>query len=376
MENAVGYISQLDKHAARLTVEETFEFAYQCKSGGQFVRDTHLLRGQEAKEALARANETKLATNLILAGLGLTEVKDTYVGDTNVRGVSGGQRRRVTVGEVLMGRSSVLCCDEISTGLDAASTFDMIQMILYFGRMRKLTRIISLLQPSPQTVSLFDEVILLAEGQIIYSGPTVEVEDYFAKLGYEAPEFMDCADFLQILSCGEGASLYDPPEEIKRIRPNAPSIAELAEIYRRSDYAQQTREALKGPPKYVWKGTDSTHGTEVVSHLGISKVVTERYANNFSRSTSLILGRFLKLWIRDRRVIIAGAVKNILMGVSVGGVFFHTTDPISIQGALFQAGLFVMLGKFASRRRKIVLKMFSLTVVLISNQVQCKVLRV
>jgi hypothetical protein len=54
------------------------------------------------------------------------------------------------------------------------------------------------------------------------------------------------------------------------------------------------------------------------------------------------------LWTRDKRPIIASLVKNILMGVSVGGVFFNTTDPISIQGCLFQAGLFIMLGKVAN----------------------------
>jgi ABC-type multidrug transport system ATPase subunit len=82
-----------------------------------------------------------------LVSLGLNEVKDTFVGDTNVRGVSGGQRRRVTVGEMLMNSSPVLCGDEISTGLDAASTYDMCEVLCHLGRLQKFTRIISLLQP-------------------------------------------------------------------------------------------------------------------------------------------------------------------------------------------------------------------------------------
>ena len=371
MKNSFGYIAQLDKHAPRLTVEETFEFAYQCKSGGNFIRDRELLQSVEAKEALRRANKTKLATRLVLASLGLTEVKDTFVGDTTVRGVSGGQRRRVTVGEMLH-RNPVLCCDEISTGLDAASTFDMIQMILHFGRMRKLTRIISLLQPSPSTVSLFDEVVLLGEGQILYAGPIVEVEDYFAKLGYEAPEFMDCADFMQMLSSGEGPSLYNPPEEIKEVRPNAPTISELAEIFRQSHYSGQISEILSSPPKYVWKSEDSLHGSNPeVSGLGLSKALKNRYANNFFRSTALVFLRFLKLWIRDRRVIAAGTVKNILMGVSVGGVFFDTVDPISIEGALFQAGLFVMLGECTTSGCIFVALRISYSFIFLSSSRRC-----
>jgi len=67
----------------------------------------------------------------------------------------------------------------------------MVQILLYFSKMTKSTRLISLLQPSPETVSLFNEVILLAEGRIIYAGPVSEVEDYFAGLGYVW--YVECA---------------------------------------------------------------------------------------------------------------------------------------------------------------------------------------
>ena len=97
IKNAFAYIDQLDKHAPRLTVEETFDFAYQCSTGGKFIRQEV---PAEIKSVMEKADKENLATRLVLAGLGLTEVKDTYVGDTNIRGVSGGQRRRVTVGEV------------------------------------------------------------------------------------------------------------------------------------------------------------------------------------------------------------------------------------------------------------------------------------
>jgi ABC-type multidrug transport system ATPase subunit len=62
----------------------------------------------------------------------------------------------------------------------------------------RLTKIVSLLQPPPETVANFDELILLGEGKIIYSGPVAEVIDYFNSLGYEIPERMDVADWLQV----------------------------------------------------------------------------------------------------------------------------------------------------------------------------------
>lgn len=280
-----------------------------------------------------------------------------------------------------MSRAPVLCGDEISTGLDAASTYDMIQVILYNGRSTKQTRIFSLLQPSPETVSLFDDVIVLAEGQIIYSGPIEEVEDYFANIGFKSPEFTDVADFLQMVSTDDGANLYDPDESVKINRPNAPNASELAEIFRQSDLGLAIMDDLLSPLPYVWSEAEggSQHGAEI-SNLVMSDAVRKKYANRFPRSTELVIWRFLVLWIRDKRVIIAGIVKNVLMGVSVGGVFWNTTDELSIEGALFQAGLFIMLGKLCVRGLWTYLVAFSSNICFTAyhyfgQQVLCKVHR-
>ena len=247
--------------------------------------------------------------------------------------------------QMLMSRAPILCGDAISTGLDAASTYDMIQVIVHAGRKRKQTGIFSLLQPSPETVSLFDDVIVIAEGQIIYAGPIEEVEDYFAGIGFHCPEFTDVADFLQMVSTGDGEGLYDPNATLRGQRIDPPTIAELAEIFQESDLGKVITENLTSPLPYVWTATEDL-GSSRVSDLVMSDAVRKKYANRFPRSTGLIMRRFIQLWLRDRRVIIAGVAKNVLMGVSVGGAFFSTVDHLSILGALFQAGLFIMLGKF------------------------------
>lgn len=97
IENAMVYIDQLDQHAPRLTVDETFEFAFQCKTGGDTFRDKIAINAAMF-EAMQRAKEDRLRVSVVLQALGLTHVRDTFVGDQTVRGVSGGQRRRVTVG--------------------------------------------------------------------------------------------------------------------------------------------------------------------------------------------------------------------------------------------------------------------------------------
>jgi hypothetical protein len=342
IENAFSYIGQLDKHAPRLTVKETFDFAFQCKSGRQLKSSFH---GQDTgahsdlseEDTPLLQGKSESPEDLTLKLMGLEEVQDSYVSEC-----SGGQYRRVTVGEMLTPRASILCGDEISNGLDATSTYDMVQSLLYVGRFNQLTRIFSLLQPSPETVSLFDEVVVLAEGRLIFAGPVDQVEDYFEGIGYECPSFIDVADFIQLVSSGteDGRSLYRGPGP-------GPTIPYLAERFLWSDHGKRILDKLDGPHRYLWKVNDevSQHGSSYVSPVSFSQHVGRKYANSFARSTALIARRFLTLWIRDRRVIAVSAVKNVVMGLSVGGVFYNSTDPVSIQGALFQALLFVVLGK-------------------------------
>lgn len=110
----------------------------------------------------------KLRPYIVLHLLGLQDVMDTLVGGDNVRGLSGGQRKRVTSAEVFVGPQWALFCDEISTGLDSATTFSVIKSLRNFCHALNRTIIISLLQPPPEVVQLFDDIILLVEGKVIF----------------------------------------------------------------------------------------------------------------------------------------------------------------------------------------------------------------
>jgi len=164
---------------------------------------------------------------------------------------------------------------------------------------------------------------------------------------------MDCADFLQMVSSGDAASLYDPSKSVaQRLDAAVPSASDLAKLFKESDLGKTIQERLDCPYDYVWKKDDknlSSSESSQVSSLSSSKHIQQKFANNFFVSTWLIFKRFLVLWKRDKRVIIAGAAKNIIMGISVGGCYFSTTNEIQILGALFQAGLFIILGKSGAR---------------------------
>lgn len=128
--------------------------------------------------------------------LGLETCQNSILGNAMLRGVSGGERKRVTTGEMAFGDKFVLMMDEISTGLDSAATFDIISMQRSLAKTLRKTVAISLLQPSPEVFALFDDVILLNDGYVMYHGPCAEVLGYFASLGFKCPPNRDVADFL------------------------------------------------------------------------------------------------------------------------------------------------------------------------------------
>lgn len=103
-------------------------------------------------------------------------------------------------GELLVGPARVLFMDEISTGLDSSTTYQIIKYLRHSTRALGGTTVISLLQPAPETYELFDDVILLCEGQIVYQGPCESALDFFAFMGFRCPERKNVADFLQEVS--------------------------------------------------------------------------------------------------------------------------------------------------------------------------------
>lgn len=103
-------------------------------------------------------------------------------------------------GEMLVGASTVLFMDEISTGLDSSTTHQIIKYLRHSTQALNGTTVISLLQPDPETYELFDDIILLAEGQIVYQGPSKAALEFFELMGFQCPDRKNVADFLQEVS--------------------------------------------------------------------------------------------------------------------------------------------------------------------------------
>lgn len=98
---------------------------------------------------------------------------------------------------MIVGPSKVMFMDEISTGLDSSTTFQVVKCMQQIAHLTEATILISLLQPAPETFNLFDDIILLSEGHTIYHGPTQHVLEFFGANGFKCPQRKGIADFLQ-----------------------------------------------------------------------------------------------------------------------------------------------------------------------------------
>ncbi|GKV37528.1 hypothetical protein SLEP1_g45550 [Rubroshorea leprosula] len=217
-----AYISQHDLHYGEMTVRETLDFSGRCLGvGTRYELLAELSRREKEAgikpdpeidafmKAISMAGqETSLVTDYVLKILGLDICSDIMVGDAMRRGISGGQKKRVTTGEMLVGPAKVFFMDEISTGLDSSTTFQICRFMRQMVHIMDITMVISLLQPAPETFNLFDDVILLSEGQTVYHGPRENALEFFEYMGFKCPERKGVADFLQEVTSKKDQEQY------------------------------------------------------------------------------------------------------------------------------------------------------------------------
>ncbi|GAB2209755.1 hypothetical protein Droror1_Dr00026978 [Drosera rotundifolia] len=165
------------------------------------------------KAGAGEGQEESVITDYMLKVLGLEVCVDTMVGDNMLRGISGGQKKRVTTGfsstgEMLVGPAKVLFMDEISIGLASSTTFQIVNSLRQYVHILDGTTVISFLQPTPETYVLFDDIILLSDGLIVYQGPRESVLEFFEEMGFRCPEREGVSYFLQEVTSRKDQEQY------------------------------------------------------------------------------------------------------------------------------------------------------------------------
>ncbi|XP_068663114.1 pleiotropic drug resistance protein 3-like [Aristolochia californica] len=253
-----AYISQYDLHIPEMTVREIVDFSARCQGVGSRAEIMMEVSRREKQAGIVpeadidtymkatsiHGLKRNLQTDYILKILGLDICADILVGDAMRRGISGGQKKRLTTGEMIVGPIKALLMDEISTGLDSSTTFQIVAYLQQLVHITDVTALISLLQPAPETYDLFDDILLMAEGKIVYHGPRSCILEFFKNCGFSCPERKAAADFLQ-----EVLSQKDQPQYwCHTDKPYAyVSVDEFSEYFKGSALGQKLHEELSSP---------------------------------------------------------------------------------------------------------------------------------
>lgn len=170
-----------ESHFPNLQVGRTLDFALANSTPARKSR----VSGQGEDDVPAAREVDESAKASLLDIFGLAHTKDTKVGDQYVRGVSGGERKRVSLAEVLARRSSIQLWDKPSRGLDASTALEYTKIMRVLADVENKAIAVSLYQAGNAIYKQFDKVLVLAEGQCIYYGRRADAQAYFEDLGLE-----------------------------------------------------------------------------------------------------------------------------------------------------------------------------------------------
>lgn len=183
----IGYVPQDDIIFPELTVRENILHSARCRLPSRW-KDKAI---QDHVDSL-------------IACLQLTHVQHSRVGDARKPVISGGQRKRVNIGIELAAAPMAVFLDEPTSGLDATSASSIMRLLRALSRLG-VTIIAIVHQPREQIFASFDHVLVLAQGQSVYSGPTEQIQRYFESLGFAFPQRANPADTLIDITSGDGA---------------------------------------------------------------------------------------------------------------------------------------------------------------------------
>ncbi|KAJ9168412.1 hypothetical protein P3X46_019939 [Hevea brasiliensis] len=329
-----AYVSQQDWHVAEMTVRETLDLAGRCQGvGSKYDMLLELARREKIagikpnedldifmKSLALGGQETSLVVEYIMKILGLDTCADTLVGDEMLKGISGGQKKRLTTGELLIGPARVLFMDEISNGLDSSTTYQIIKYLRHSTCSLDGTTVISLLQPAPETYELFDDVILLCEGQIVYQGPRDSVLDFFSSMGFHCPQRKNVADFLQEVTSKKDQEQYWFANRPYRYMPPG----KFVQAFR----AYQTGKSLYEELEVPFDKRYNHPAALSISRFGVKQSELLKISFNWQKL----------LMKRNSFIYVFKFIQLLIVALITMSVFFRTTMH---HGTIYDGGIFV-----------------------------------
>lgn len=321
------YCQEDDVHHPTLTVAQTLGFALETKVPGKRPGG---ITAKQFKEKVV---------DMLLRMFNIEHTKNTIVGDPFVRGISGGERKRVSIAEMMITGGSVCSHDNSTRGLDASTALDYAKSLRVMTDIYHTTTFVSLYQASENIYAQFDKVMVIDAGRQVYFGPAKEARSYFESLGFLEKPRQTTPDYL--------TGCTDPFEREYaegRDASNAPSSPDsFVEAFNNSKYATQLSDEMAAWRKRV------VEEQQVYEDFKTAVIQGKRHAPKKSvysipfylQVWALMKRQFILKW-QDRFSLVVSWITSIVIAIVIGTVWLQ--QPQSSAGAFTRGGvLFIAL---------------------------------
>jgi ABC-type multidrug transport system ATPase subunit/ABC-type multidrug transport system permease subunit len=333
----MAFNGELDNHFPYLTVSQTLDFAASTKTPHQRMN------------GISRTDYIKTTTKVLLAAFGLQHTANTRVGNDFVRGVSGGERRRVSIAEMLLTRACVTCWDNPTRGLDSSTSLDFAQALRVATNLTDNVSISALYQPGNSLLDIYDKVLLLHQGRQIFFGTLEAAHNYFEEMGYAYKSRQTIAEFL--------VSVTDPNARALRagFEDKVPRTAqEFADRWRTSGEYHQLQRSIEEYNK-IQESKVQVEIHRFKSHQSTQKAPATRTNSPYNINIGMQFNTtFLRACQRikgEYAYFLAITVTMLVIPLVIGSMFYNiapgTSGFFSKGGLIFFVILFNIIVNFA-----------------------------
>ncbi|KAJ2600805.1 hypothetical protein H4R99_003202 [Coemansia sp. RSA 1722] len=323
----LAYVEQDDLMFPQLTVDETL-----TASAGLRLPDEKYTKSDKRERV-----------DTVMRDLRLSHVKDTRIGGYGARGVSGGERKRVSIGVELVTDPAILVLDEPSSGLDSSSAEMVVTLTKDMCRQRNLCTLMTIHQPSAEMVAKFDKLILLSQGKLIFMGPAKQAVPYFESLGYPSTNSNPANFFIDLTTID-----FSSEKAMQESEQHVQNLADAFVKFRESG-GQLPAAINDGRLDSQINTANNSKAVSVQSRSIIDKDITQEQVNlvmyepppmnSWHREFWILLKRDLSLVRRNTSLLYGLLAQCLSFIIFLGFVFFQLgTDQASVQnrvGALF-----------------------------------------
>ncbi|KJR83161.1 uncharacterized protein SPSK_03859 [Sporothrix schenckii 1099-18] len=316
------YNQEDDVHHATLTVEQTLAFALDTKVAGKLP------------EGMTKAKFKAQVVDTMLKMFNIEHTRNTVVGGPFVRGISGGEKKRVSIAEMLCTNACVVSFDNSTRGLDASTALDFVKCLRAYCTLYQTTTFVSLYQASENIFSQFDKVLVIDGGRQAYFGPAQEARGYFESLGFESRPRQTTPDY--VTGCtDEYERIYAPGFSEENAPHDPPS---LAAAFDRSTFAARLDDEMAAYkatlPEEEEKYHDFRLAVKESKQWGAGGTV---YAIPFYRQIwALIKRQFVLKW-QDKVALALAWFRTIIIAIVLATLYLRL--PVTTESAFGKGGL-------------------------------------